>query len=261
MMCMKRFLLVSCLFFAFIQLFSQNYIEHKGHPVFLSGINLAWMDFGNDLTNFDSERFRTIMQNVSDAGGNSVRWWIHIDGRSTPTYENDTVVGISETALDNLGVALDIAAEHQIVISLCLWSFDMMHKKKDSESEAVALDRLAKNRILLEDSSATQAYIDNALVPMVERFAGHTAILCWEIFNEPEGMTTIGNWSHIENIDIQYIQRFINRCAGAIHRTDPDAKVSNGSWNAKATVDIDAIPSTNYYSDAALIAAGGDADG
>jgi hypothetical protein len=261
-MYMKQFLFFSIFFFQILsQAFSQNYIQHKGNDIFLSGINLAWMDFGNDLTNFDVERFRTIMQNVSDAGGNSVRWWIHIDGRSTPTYENDTIVGISETALNNLGTALDIAAEHQIVISLCLWSFDMMHSKKDEESDAVALDRLTKNRILLEDSAATQAYIDKALIPMVERFAGHTAILCWEIFNEPEGMTTIGNWSHIENVDIHYIQRFINRCAGAIHRADPEAKVSNGSWNAKATVDIEAISSTNYYSDEALIAAGGDAAG
>src|SRR5690606_35068818 len=242
-------------FFLFsINSFSQNLINHKGNDIFLSGINLAWMNFGNDLTQFNEEAFTQVMKNESDVGGNSVRWWIHVDGRSTPSFENDTVSGISELALNNLGKALDIAAEEGIVISLCLWSFDMMHLE---QTDAVR----ARNRILLENEAALDAYIDNALVPMVQRFAGHTAILCWEIFNEPEGMTPLANWPSTENVDMIYIQRFINRTAGAIHRADPEAKVSNGSWNALACIDSLPLGWKNYYSDSELIAAGGDVDG
>ncbi len=250
---MKKIIIVCCLFFSYVG-FSQNYINHKGNNIFLSGINLAWMEFGNDLTQFNEENFTRIIKNVSEAGGNSVRWWIHVDGRSTPTFEHDTVVGISELALTNLGKALDIAAEEGIVISLCLWSFDMMHLER---SQAVR-DR---NRILLENERALDAYIEKALIPMVSRFAGHTAILCWEIFNEPEGMTPLANWAITENVDMIYIQRFINRTAGAIHRADSEAKVSNGSWNALACVDSLPLRWKNYYSDAELIAAGGDVDG
>jgi hypothetical protein len=240
---------------------AQTLINHKGNDIFMSGINIAWMEFGNDLTNFNKVKFTAIMKDVAAAGGNSVRWWIHVDGRSTPTYTSDTVTGISAIGLDNLETALDIAAENGIVVSLCLWSFDMMTKQNTNETEASYLARVHKNRILVEDSAATQAYIDHALIPMVTRLSGHTAILCWEIFNEPEGMTTLAGWQNVDKVSMIYIQRFINRCAGAIHKTDPTAKVSNGSWNAMALVDINAISSTNYYTDAALIAAGGDTEG
>jgi len=62
------------------------------------------------------------------------------------------------------------------------------------------------------------------------------------------------------------LQRFINQCAGAIHRADPSARVSNGAWALFSTTDV-TLPGSrgpaniNYYRDDRLIAAGGDANG
>ncbi len=238
-----------------------NFINHRGQDIFLSGINVAWMSYGHDLTGFDKEKWEAICDDVVSAGGNSLRWWIHVDGRSTPTYstENDLVTGISEKALDNLALAMDIAATKGVVVSLCLWAHQMMNTDDGDKGTTQAITRVRRNKLLLTNAEATQSYIDNALIPMVERVKNHTAVLCWEIFNEPEGMTSFANWAGFSQVSITDIQRFVNMCAGAIHRTDPTAKVSNGAWRLNYTSEY--YGGKNYYSDEALIAAGNDKDG
>ena len=262
--CKVLYLLVVSVFFtlsSYAQNETHNFINHRGQDLFLSGINVAWMSYGNDLTAFDSKKWEAICDDVVEAGGNSLRWWIHVDGRSTPTYdaENDTVIGISEKALDNLALAMDIAAAKGVVVSLCLWAHGMLCIDDGDGGTIQAKNRIRRNQLLLTDSVATQRYIDNALIPMVTRLKNHTAILCWEIFNEPEGMTEFAHWSNFVHVDISDIQRFVNMCAGAIHRTDPKAKVSNGTWRLAYVSDYNG--GTNFYTDSALFANGKDKDG
>ena len=152
-----------------LSLSAQNFINHRGQDIFVSGINVAWMKYGNDLTMFDEEEWTSICDNVRNAGGNTLRWWIHVDGRSTPTYDSktDTVIGISEIALNNLELAMDIAATKGIVVSLCLWAHGMVCTDDGDAGTKQAIDRVRRNKLLLTDSIATQRYIDNALIPMV----------------------------------------------------------------------------------------------
>ncbi len=48
---------------------------------------------------------------------------------------------------------------------------------------------LNRNKKFLTDTSYIQAYIRNALIPMVDSVKGNTAVVAWKIFNEPEGMS------------------------------------------------------------------------
>lgn len=78
-------------------------------------------------------------------------------------------------------------------------------------------------------------------------------------------MTPQFGWSNYR-VDMSYVQKFVNQCAGTIHRADPSAKVSNGAWALFSTTDVtlpgSALPNNfNYYRDDRLISAGGDTNG
>jgi hypothetical protein len=241
-------------------LFPQNTrIEYNGKAIFLSGANVAWINFAHDIGNpdapTDTAYFRKIFREIHDNGGNSMRLWLHTNGTATPEFSGNLVTGPGNRAVSDLKSICDIAYNNDIGLILCLWSFDMQR----INDGGLPADILARNKNILTTDEGLNSYIDNALIPMVDSLKEHPGIIAWEIFNEPEGMTEIGNWGNTQHVSQQNVMKFINKCAGAIHRTDTTAKVTNGAWSFFATSDADG--GTNYYSDARLIAAGGDTAG
>ncbi|HEX2620213.1 MAG TPA: discoidin domain-containing protein, partial [Phototrophicaceae bacterium] len=228
-----------------------QFIEHNGQELFLNGINLAWINFGRDLKDFNEVEFVAALDQIAAAKGNTMRWWLHTAGSVSPVYGADgKVTGLGENDLVNLKRGVDLAYERGILILPTLWSHDMMNDNAGIPT--------AFNKLMIEDPDYTQAYIDNALIPMVTALKGHPGIIAWEIFNEPEGTTTPFGWTD-ERTEMPFIQQFVNKLAGAIHRADPDVKVTNGSWNMQVLTNVGGM--MNYYTDARLIEAGGDPDG
>jgi hypothetical protein len=236
-----------------------NRIEYNGKDVFLSGANISWVNYASDIgdpdTPPDTAFFRQMFRDMHDHGANSMRFWIHINGKTTPQFTGNLVTGPGERAIKDLKTICDLAFSNDIGLILCLWSFDMQ-RIKDTGLPQEHLDR---NEYILTTEEGLDSYIDNALIPMVDSLEDHPGIIAWEIFNEPEGMTEVGAWDITQHVTQLDVQKFINKCAGAIHRTDPGAKVSNGAWSFIAASDVEG--GTNYYTDERLIAAGGDSDG
>ena len=233
-----------------------NRIEYNKNFIFLSGANVPWVNYSNDIgdpnTSPDTSFFRKMFMDLHNTGGNSMRFWLHIDGRTTPEFKGNLVSGPGDGAIKDLKLICDLAYNYDIGLILCLWSFDMQRK-------TIPTEHLARNKNILTTEEGLKSYIDNALIPMVDSLKEHPGIIAWEIFNEPEGMTEVGNWDITEHVSQINVQKFINRCAGVIHRTDPSAKVTNGAWSLLAATDKDG--KSNYYTDSRLISAGGDEKG
>jgi hypothetical protein len=138
-----------------------NRIHYNNQDIFLSGSNLAWVSFASDIGpgNTDTARIGDVMLSMHDKGGNAMRWWLHTNGVNTPEFDGSGyVVGPGAGTIADIKKVLDLAWEREIGVDLCLWSFDMLR----SSNSATVLNR---NTLLLNDTSYTNTYIRNCLIP------------------------------------------------------------------------------------------------
>lgn len=108
----------------------------RGNEVFLSGGNQAWIDYGQDFGNGQAFSKRCDLQKyikaTADAGGNSIRIWLFVEGQSIPQFSNSGYVTGTDgknTLVNDLKVYLEYAAAHNVYITLCLWNGALMREQ------------------------------------------------------------------------------------------------------------------------------------
>jgi len=230
-----------------------------GLCAFAAGLNVAWVNFANDVPNPDLTTFNAMFKNTHDAGGRIVRWWFHTNGTVTPGYAADgTVQPIPQSHIDGVKAILNAAHNNGLGVVISLWSFDMLQG-----TESIPATVLQNNYNLLTTDTVRNSYVSKYLTSLVTGLKGTPGLYAYEIFNEPEGMSTTG-WTMTasdpgKEVDEMYIQKTVNVFAAAIHAADPTVPVTNGAQ----TFDYcsNASGKSNKYADAALRAAGGQQTG
>jgi hypothetical protein len=200
---------------------AQNLIHYQGKDYFINGANVAWNQFGSDVGThyqwgalYDPSFFENTFVSCENFGLNCLRLWIHCDGRSSPEFDGTgSVTGLDTNFFSNLDDIFLRAQNHHIMLIPCLWSFDMTKNVSGAGMYA------GSHQLLITDTVKTRSYINNALIPMVQRYASQCNLLAWEIINEPEGSIDVaaayGNNNLVTKLQMQ---RFVAVQAAAIHQ-------------------------------------------
>ncbi len=224
---------------------------------FSAGMNLAWFTFSGDVPNPSIPLWDEAGTNLNAAGGQVIRWWLHVNGANTPGYDAKGLSKpITEQQLGDLIKILNSAKDKGVSIVITLWSFDML--QTGSMHPAGEASDIANNTALLTVDANRQAYIDNYLTPLVKAIKGHPALYGWDIFNEPEGMVEGMGWTPTR-VPMVAVQKTVNWLADAIHQEAPGALVTSSAQTFRTC--STATGFDNKYSDTALTTVGGRAQG
>ena len=175
-------------------------------PIYFNGANTPWdnwNDFGGTYdAAFWAEHFALLKSN----GINASRVWISCNGDVQPNISTDgTVTGVSTQFYANLDDFFKSAEANGIYIMATMMSFD--HTKNTYR-------KYQSWRNMLNDPTKVKTYIDNYLVPFVNRYKTNPYLMSIDISNEIE-------WVAEDNTNMQcsyaVLQRFVGMCASAIH--------------------------------------------
>ena len=95
---------------------------------------------------------------------------------------------------------------------MVMFDFSMMLAEKFGDVQVMG------RRYLVTDAKARQSLIDNALTPMVSRYAHNGAIVAWEVMNEPEWwMQMSGGTPGKDGVPVAVMQEFVGQIVTLVH--------------------------------------------
>eukprot|EP00727_Mastigamoeba_balamuthi_P001325 m51a1_g1119 putative non-processive endoglucanase (491) ;mRNA; f:176824-178552 len=141
----------------------------------------GWMtDFMNYDWNKWETKFAAIKTELADMkakGIRVVRWWIFAsnnDGIIPATcWSGSTFTKLPDHYVDNIEAAVNYAKSIGLLVYPTLLSFDW-GKGANQKPE------------IINDPTARQAWIDNAITPIIDRLKNNPGVFAWDLCNEPE---------------------------------------------------------------------------
>lgn len=115
--------------------------------------------------------------------------------------ETGTVSGIEVAFVDYLDTLVEIANRHGLNVMLSL------------TDNTMADGRGFEHQEFLTDTDASESFIANAQVPIVERLEKRDVV--WDLFNEPENVT---------QVPLRTIQLYVDRVLQRLRQATPNAK-------------------------------------
>lgn len=230
---------------------SGNKFQVNGSDIYLNGVNAPWQ-WQSDCSisfmrrNFDWNYWNTELQKYADNKVNVVRIWLHGNGDYSPALNGSGSVNAYASNdqfwsdMDNL---VSLAASKKIYLMPTFWSFDMASTNGSNYSQY---------RQILTDDNKAGSYINNFLIPFVQRYASNNWVFGYDLCNEPEHIWRDANCGKLSE---WWVTRFFARCAAAVHQNCSKPVTIGSMWavynsSTLGTGDGDPAAGYNRYSDA-----------
>ncbi|MGB7746901.1 MAG: hypothetical protein WBN75_06395 [Verrucomicrobiia bacterium] len=185
---------------------------------FIKGANLPWLDgdyntwIGIDPTEpgwgcgYNSVHMNEYLADMHNMGITVVRIWINQGDMGCTIDANDNVTGVTALFWSNMDNCVQLAANNGIQLYVTL-----NNGRED----------------WLSNPAQADAYKTNALIPMIQRYKGNSAIFAIDLMNEIDGCVqgSLGNYGTTGPTWAQ-AQAYITDFASAVHSADSNRLVS-----------------------------------
>lgn len=168
-------------------------IPWRGGDRYLLGANYPYYHYGNDFGGnawgsygvHDPTTNAAVdadFAKMSSLGVRAVRWFVFGDGRAGITFDAAGMpTGVDQFVTQDLDAALEVAKRHNIGLNLVLLDYRFLWNAQMENGV-----QLGGHASVLATPEGQQALLRNVFEPVFRRYAGHPAILSWEVMNEPE---------------------------------------------------------------------------
>jgi hypothetical protein len=169
-------------------------------PPFLIGANLPWLHYGIDFganlwrpeggiaAPAEREQLDRAFSQITASGVQSIRWFLFCDGRAGIRFsEGGRPLGLDDFTIRDIDAALDVAGRHGIRIMFVLVDFLLC-----DAARAIRGVQMGGRGQLIDSAAFRHALLDVVFRPVLERYGREPAIHAWDIINEPEWISTIG---------------------------------------------------------------------
>jgi hypothetical protein len=164
---------------------------------FWFGVNLPWLNYGGD---FGANRWqpaggvgqpgrraalREVLGRLAGHGIPTLRWFMLADGRAgLRDSPSGDLLGLDDYVLRDADAALDELERARLTAIFVLVDFHWFRRAR-----IVNGVRTGGRAALAADPALRVRLLERVLDPLLERYGRHTAIVAWDVVNEPEWVT------------------------------------------------------------------------
>jgi hypothetical protein len=153
-----------------------KFYVNSNQRIWLNGVNTPWHNWNDFGGSFDRDWWNTHFQTLKSYGINCSRVWISCNGNGAVLTNSSGVTGVSSAFFKDCDSLFAIARRNGIYIDATMISFDHF---KDSNAN------FQNWRTIVNDQAASKTFIDNYLLPFVNRYKTNPYLFAIDFCNEP----------------------------------------------------------------------------